>query len=185
MNGKVRDTLITCQEARDLMDRRDWLSGEEGQLLKTHVKTCSACATEEKVEQVLRTVMVPEDPPTISPDFEHTLMVEIGLLERKPKTLVNWLRWFLPVILLSVPIVIHINSILAWIYCNSALIYAQGASILAGQKAIISESLIADMPVLLGMDASLAFNILLAGIVLLAGLVAVSWTEKYHRISDF
>lgn len=82
---------MDCGTARKLMDRREWLDGEDGARLKAHLDCCECCALEAKVEAQLRPVIAPVKLPTPTPSFERILKRRLGIAPApRPDPFAQW-----------------------------------------------------------------------------------------------
>ncbi len=168
---------IDCQAARELMDRRDPFSGEEGGRLKAHLESCPACAAEARMEERLRSIIVPAELPSPSPGFELSLKARLGIgLEPRTDPIARW-GWAAAILTLAVLVLPYVTRITeAALRVVSDLI--TGLAEVFGRAGSNAEPIIGQLSQLSSPENVMMLNLVLGAIVLLGGIVAVGIAER-------
>ena len=174
---------MSCQEFRELLDRREKPSGESCDRFNEHLKSCRSCAAEVKLENILRDVIVPTTIPSVSPGFESRLKAHLPLESNVREHRYSWFGWALPVLTIVLLGFIYLKGIWSAVHRFAILLYAEAAGHFAGWTALNKESLVAKMTFLQGMNAGLVMNVFLALIVVSIGFVAANWSSRHYPVS--
>ncbi len=168
----MKDGKLDCRQAREMLDRRDELSAELRASLDFHLRGCAACAAEARVEPLLREVIAPPALPHPSAGFEARLAAR--LISTAPRPVAVFRQW-IPLTFVAAAVVAGAVSagLWGWIHRWLVLWCAKGAAAFAGKTALASERLVAQMPLLDGVDTVLALNLVLAGMIIAVGLAVV------------
>ncbi len=171
---------INCETARIFMDRVNSLSSSEEEQYHQHLASCHQCAEEERIEFVLRDVIVPETVPALSNQFEQTLMLKLGLSARpavqfRPSPVWGWIAATVTLLMILLPFYGSYRYILK----ISALLFHSGLTILKNIDYFVV-SYIQSLPSLPSVDSllpapygHLMVPLLFGSIVLVSGVMGI------------